>query len=752
MAAGFEIDATFVLPSIFIVMFASLFIRAGGGPLKVYVGSLVSWAVEELRQAPTVKPSPKSPKPDQLAAAPEKGPKPTDLEELQRLKELYFKLHNLERHQDILPESRKLLLSMFAETLADAQRQPRAPILSVESYTPEKLERFLCSQRDLSAELWEEYLARRKAGAPRENFRDRAEARRWLRQHAPVKYVDGAWLGHINKITTPFALRRVTKDAWQVLSEELGDGDAEKNHVEVYRSLMKQIGADLPDGDDADFIHPRHELDELYVWKAAVAQLLVSLFPHEFLPEILGFNLHFEEITQETLKATRELKEVRLNAYYFVLHISIDNADSGHTAIAMQTVMNYIDQARRSHGDDAAQQAWRRVQAGYILSEQLSSDGGPKARADAGPESFPRNEHEAKVTQILRSKAAAAGKIHCSSRMKLGSRTLVDWLKPGALASKAHQMEFMDHLSKLTPWIRKGDSDNSKLIHELSWRGKMFGSFTQSEVEAVRRWIDTMGIPDPQVYWSFVGRTDAAQDPFSRPRDISVDYPVFLPVDAVEEPLAPTTSANSSPPSLDSPIAVAPVPEASGLLPLWFAHPCLLEGFVSVPYRTTTKTASSVVRFLRAQSGFDVEGPGVAGMDEVRRTECPGLVELGLEMAKGYGSPAFASLHEVLRRWPSDFALRMLHWSMRPVANAEFLLGLAWAFVGLHDVIAVSSLLSANSRGILRELARRERESLNICLAEIGADEQRYSDFRSGFCVAKAEIEACCGEKTSSRG
>jgi hypothetical protein len=50
----------------------------------------------------------------------------------------------------------------------------------------------------------------------------------------------------------------------------------------------------------------------------------VSLFPQAFLREILGYNLHFEIMTLETLVAAKELREVGVNPDCFTLHVSID--------------------------------------------------------------------------------------------------------------------------------------------------------------------------------------------------------------------------------------------------------------------------------------------------------------------------------------------------------------------------------------------------------------------------------------------
>ena len=665
------------------------------------------------------------------------------LQEMQFHKELYFKLQNLDQYPEILPQARDLLISMFSETLAEAVKRPKSGILSVEKYTREGLTRFIQSKDDQMIQRWEDYLTRRKTGAPKELFKDREEAKWWLKQVAPAKYVDGAWLGHINKITTPFALRRATKIAWQVLSEELGDGDVRKNHVYVFAELMKEIGSALPRGDMEDFIHPRHGLNEAAVWKAAVAQLLISLFPHEFLPEILGFNLHFEGLTLETLKAAKELEELKINAYYFFLHVTIDNADSGHTMMAMQAVIEYFEHLQTTQGTQAVEHAWRRFQTGFTLSDGLPTT--PKSPSMRKPavDSFPRTEHEAQVIKIILAKAAVSHKIHCSSRLKVGRQSLVEWLEPTALASKSRQMEFLDELSNLKPWVRKGNSTGSKLIQELSWGGKMFGSFTYNEVEVFKRWIDSMRSHDPKFYWSFNRRTEMPSNQIFQNQDITTQYPVYSSVPA-DVRLSPPSPSGSSPLALfDSPLEGSGKLDIGKLLPLWFTHPCLLESFVSVPYKTTSVIACCVVRVMRAQAGFGAEESVVDGMDEARRTDSVGLVELGLALTEKYGLSKPSSLSDALTRWPSEFALTMLHWSMRPTAHGAMLLGLAWAFVALHDAMADSDVFSAAHQADLRQIARRERDGLRGCLHEVKMQKDDYAMFCQGYYVGKTEIEKC---------
>jgi len=73
-------------------------------------------------------------------------------------------------------------------------------------------------------------------------FADRETAIWWLRNSLCVKYVDGAWVGHLHKATTLARDRSATSVAWQVMSEELGDGTLSKNHVHLIEQLMSEIG------------------------------------------------------------------------------------------------------------------------------------------------------------------------------------------------------------------------------------------------------------------------------------------------------------------------------------------------------------------------------------------------------------------------------------------------------------------------------------------------------------------------------
>ncbi|KAF3089147.1 hypothetical protein TWF594_010977 [Orbilia oligospora] len=664
-------------------------------------------------------------------------------DQLQFHKQLYFKLQNLERYPEILPQARDVLISLLSETLQRAARLSDG-ILSLKSYDREELLEFNRKEHNFVMEKWEQYLSRRRTGSPRELFATRQEAKRWLAQSAPVKYVDGAWLGHIHKITTQFAHRQITKKAWQVLSEELGDGDVEKNHVYIYHRLIKSICPDLPAGDDIEFIHPRHHthMSEPGPWKAAIAQLLISLFPHDFLPEILGFNMHFEAVTLETLQAAKELKELKIDPYYFLLHISIDNADSGHAAMAVETVIEYIELIRARDGYAAAHEAWVRVQAGYVLSSGLPI---APASSTIDKSASPRrifSDLEREVVRIFKSKAEVSQKIHCGSNLKLGGRAIFEWLEPSVLASEENQATLLDVLSNSKPWVYQGESQRSRFIKELSWGGKMFGSFTRNEVTTIEMWIDSLGSGDPKFYWRFINKEEAPPEITVHNRDVRIHHPVFEMVSASGH-LGGITVAEYSP----IPLMVdgAAEPDLARLLPLWFTHPCLLEHLVCTPAKTTTVTSSAVLRLLRVQSGFGREDIVVAGMDEFRRSsKTVDLVDLGLQMIRRSGFPEPECLRDVLDSWNSEFALLMLHLCKRPLEYESLLLGMAMAFIDLHDVVArSSSLLTDSSKRSLADIATRERENLNICFQELRDDKTRLAEFSRGYSLCRAEVENC---------
>ena len=189
------------------------------------------------------------------------------------------------------------------------------------------MERWIKIETEKTTAKLGDYVQRRKAGGPRELFQDRQDAIRWTRESAVVKYVDGSWVHGTFRSTTPQDQRRAARTSWQVLSEELGDGDIERSHVAAYEGLMNKLADEegsgpAPKGFEDEFVRwleIEGEQPNKQPWIAALLQLTVTISPEEFLPEILGFNLSYEGLPLHLLITAKELRELRIDPYYFVV-------------------------------------------------------------------------------------------------------------------------------------------------------------------------------------------------------------------------------------------------------------------------------------------------------------------------------------------------------------------------------------------------------------------------------------------------
>lgn len=108
----------------------------------------------------------------------------------------------------------------------------------------------------------------------------------------------------------------------------------------------------------------------------------------------------------------------------------------------------------------------------------------------------------------------------------------------------------------------------------------MFSAFAMSEVKAVRDWIDALPRQD-QVYWDVVGQPQRLYASVFYNQDTSVDYPVFLPRTVPKFNADPSPSRPQLEPAISGAVNAKNI-NLKCLLPLWFAHPTLLERFVAI--------------------------------------------------------------------------------------------------------------------------------------------------------------------------
>lgn len=329
--------------------------------------------------------------------------------------------------------------------------------------SPQDLAAWMHKSAQLATAKYRAYLQERKAGGPRRYFQNRAHALYFLRAVAPTKLVDGAWLyGVLAHWQNPRFAQLIT-----TYVEELGEGCADKNHVLLYRKLLADHGLNLTDN------LPNH------FYTQGVLQLALGLNADDFLPEVVGFNLGYEQLPLHLLVTAYELNELGIDPYYFTLHITVDNADSGHARRAVQAVFDTLPRL----GGSA--EVWRRVCNG----SQLSDAGAGTTDVIAG------FDIDREVEAVFARKSVSGYGAH-SNYCRVAGRTVNDWLaQPGNLPS------FMAALQQ-AGWIRRGTPTAQSRFWMLlqGEKAEMFGVFSPYELQLIHDWIRGDASADGQSY------------------------------------------------------------------------------------------------------------------------------------------------------------------------------------------------------------------------------------------------------------
>lgn len=307
------------------------------------------------------------------------------------------------------------------------------------------------------------YLADRKAGAPRRYFSNRSHALYVLRNIAPTKLVDGAWLYGLVKHASNPKLSNLVR----TYVEELGEGVPDKNHVVLYRELLDKYNLDpLDDIDDA-------------CYRQGVIQLALGWNAEEFLPEVIGFNLAYEQLPLHLLITAYELNELGLDPYYFTLHVTVDNGDTGHARRACQAVLDMLP--RLGDGSDF----WARIRAG----SKLASAGTGTCAVIQG------FDIDAEVIRILRHKASMGSGTH-SDYCRVAGKSVNEWLaEPSGMEAFLAALEGAG-------WVKRGRPvEESRFWGLLQGpRAEMFGVFSNYELQVIHDWIRGPASADGMAY------------------------------------------------------------------------------------------------------------------------------------------------------------------------------------------------------------------------------------------------------------
>jgi hypothetical protein len=308
-------------------------------------------------------------------------------------------------------------------------------------------------------EDYAKYLAARRAGQPRRYFSCRSHALSFLQRVAPTKLVDGAWLYGVLQHWRNHRFYSLIR----TYLEELGDGDVERNHVAVYQRLLAENGCEiLPELSDEHYVQ-------------GVLQLALGYHADEFMPELIGYNLGYEQLPLHLLITAFELNELRIDPHYFTLHVTIDNASSGHARKAVQSVLGALPVT----GD--SQPFLERLANGYRLNRLGLS-------ANAIINAF---DLELELVAMLERKSVFGRHVH-SDFCRIGGRTVNEWLaRPDRIRGFLEILEGRG-------WIKRHTDPK----HSRFWRlvdgpdAQMFGVFSPFEKQLLHDWIAGDGLKE----------------------------------------------------------------------------------------------------------------------------------------------------------------------------------------------------------------------------------------------------------------
>lgn len=384
----------------------------------------------------------------------------------ENLRDAFYRLMNINSYPEFLPQARRLV-DEFLKQAEINQTDPEIPQgYSFFPYSPEAL----------NARLMQTY-----NGLVTSNTTALADALvNSTREHeifgqvqmAPFNQLDGTW---IRGAAPPGTVDQARNLLFSIYMDEMGDGVDHQNHANVYTDMLKSVNVYLYDIRSRDYAYDPRFLDSAFV--EPVFLLGISQFTEQYLPEIFGMTLFLEWGSVGLQGVVDTLDAFGIDSAYYKLHVAIDNAASGHGALAKQAVQLYLDQVREGAGDDAMQAVWKRIWNGYVAFGTLGT-----LQADIAKYAAPSLTNQ--MIDMIKRKAQFGSLNH--GNKTVGSNNLNDMFSRPSM--------FLDALND-AGYVIPGDPENSKIMQLMSFTGPMFHVFTDDEQTLWRNYILSLAQP-----------------------------------------------------------------------------------------------------------------------------------------------------------------------------------------------------------------------------------------------------------------
>jgi hypothetical protein len=271
-------------------------------------------------------------------------------------RELFYRLVNIENFPSVLPLAKERARQLFesAEILFEHGAAGRYTDASWFDYSPEAL------MARGQAVYWDKLVHPYK---PIVDMPDRDLVIFAQTTYTLGSLIDGAWIHRVGNLG--HRQRASDEMLYNIYADEMGYGDLHKNHITLVHRVLKSMDIAMPHIRQPEFRLQRDLPDDLYGF--SLHQMCMALHPDTFYSEILGYNFAIEMFGSGEFRL-HEIQKLRYHGFddcYEVAHLAIDNFSSGHTRQAADIIVSYLEDVRRTAGEEAVAAAWRRVWRGY---------------------------------------------------------------------------------------------------------------------------------------------------------------------------------------------------------------------------------------------------------------------------------------------------------------------------------------------------------------------------------------------------
>lgn len=347
-------------------------------------------------------------------------------------------------------------------------------ILSVSSI--DELYHFLHNRHLDILQKYESYVQDRKQHLQNAILSNPIYAKLYLVHIAPTKMVDGVWLRSVAELPDSqykSCLLRIYLDECGQYNYTPSDPNDEHNHIQIYRRLLNEIFPDTPvtnnvhDWVDHQFLHSR----KFDLFQPGCIQMAFGQMTNDFLPELIGYNLGYEQISLDMLKISHDLQEFGIDSKYFDIHATVDNFHCGHAQQAFHAARIFLQRSTNFSHD------MTRVINGYMLSEMLPS-------ASDIIDSFDISKF---VENMMEKKARLSYSLHSNILVQSPDSNndiihLSDMMKNSSGSMLLHYLKYNNYFTA----AENGDFGTCKFNHVL--KNKMLGVFTNDELSLLKQW------------------------------------------------------------------------------------------------------------------------------------------------------------------------------------------------------------------------------------------------------------------------